>query len=160
MRSSDPLVPPALVRPRIPRVVLAIAFGVLSLGSALALIAVAAWLITRASGPPVLELTVAVVAVRALAIARGVFGYCERLASRHRAARGRPARERIFAQLAGGSIDRVSRRRVVSWSRGSVPTSITWPTPWFVESSPSVSPPCSRARAPPWLRSFRRPPQS
>ena len=113
MRSSDPLVSAlALVRPRIPRVVLAIAFGVLSLGSALALIAVAAWLITRAwQMPPVLELTAAVVAVRALAIARGVFGYCERLASHDTALRAAgTARERIFARLAGGSIDRVSRR--------------------------------------------------
>jgi ATP-binding cassette subfamily C protein CydC len=85
---------------------------VLSLGSALALIAVAAWLITRAwQMPPVLELTVAVVAVRALAIARGVFGYCERLASHDTALRAAgTARERIFARLAGGSIDRVSRR--------------------------------------------------
>lgn len=71
----------ALLAPRTPRLLLAVLFGTLALGSALALATVAAWLITRAwQMPPVLDLTVAVVAVRALGIARGVFSYCERLA--------------------------------------------------------------------------------
>ena len=70
-----------LLQPRIPRLLLAVLFGTLALGSALALATVAAWLITRAwQMPPVLDLTVAVVAVRALGISRGVFSYCERLA--------------------------------------------------------------------------------
>jgi ATP-binding cassette, subfamily C, bacterial CydC len=70
-----------LLQPRLPRLLLAVLFGVLALGSALALATVAAWLITRAwQMPPVLDLTVAVVAVRALGISRGVFSYCERLA--------------------------------------------------------------------------------
>ena len=70
-----------LSRPRVPRLLLAVLFGTLALGSALALATVAAWLITRAwQMPPVLDLTVAVVAVRALGISRGVFSYCERLA--------------------------------------------------------------------------------
>src|SRR5689334_9309042 len=70
-----------LLQPRVPRLLLAVAFGVLALGSALALATVAAWLISRAwQMPPVLDLTVAVVAVRALGISRGVFSYCERLA--------------------------------------------------------------------------------
>lgn len=70
-----------LLQPRTPRVVLAVLFGTLALGSALGLATVAAWLITRAwQMPPVLDLTVAVVAVRALGISRGVFSYCERLA--------------------------------------------------------------------------------
>lgn len=70
-----------LLRPRLPRLLLAVLFGTLALGSALALATVSAWLITRAwQMPPVLDLTVAVVAVRALGISRGVFGYCERLA--------------------------------------------------------------------------------
>lgn len=60
----------------------AIALGVLSLGSALALAGVAAWLITKAwQMPPVLDLAVAAVAVRAFGISRGVFGYCQRLVS-------------------------------------------------------------------------------
>ena len=72
-----------LLRPRLSRLLLAISFGVLSLGSALALAGVSAWLITRAwQMPPVLDLTIAVVAVRAFGISRGLFGYCERLASR------------------------------------------------------------------------------
>jgi thiol reductant ABC exporter CydC subunit len=58
----------------------AIAAGFLALGSGVGLIAVAAWLIARAAEhPPVLELTVAVVAVRALGISKGVFRYAERL---------------------------------------------------------------------------------
>ena len=70
-----------LLRPRWPRLLLAVLFGTLALGSALALATVSAWLITRAwQMPPVLDLTVAVVAVRALGISRGVFSYCERLA--------------------------------------------------------------------------------
>ena len=77
-----------LLRPRLPRLLLAIALGVLALGSALALAGISAWLITRAwQMPPVLDLTVAVVAVRALGISRGVFGYCERLASHDTALR-------------------------------------------------------------------------
>jgi ATP-binding cassette, subfamily C, bacterial CydC len=113
VRSPDPLVSALrLLRPRIPRLLLAIGFGVLSLGSALALTALSAWLITRAwQMPPVLDLTIAVVAVRALAISRGVFHYCERLASHDTAltAAGR-ARERIYAGLAGGRVDAVMRR--------------------------------------------------
>lgn len=70
-----------LLQPRLPRLVLSVLFGTLALGSALALATVAAWLITRAwQMPPVLDLTVAVVAVRALGISRGIFSYCERLA--------------------------------------------------------------------------------
>jgi ATP-binding cassette, subfamily C, bacterial CydC len=91
----------------------AIVLGALSLGSAVALIAMSAWLITRAwQMPPVLQLTVAVVTVRALAISRGVFGYCERLASHDTALRASgTGRERIYERLAFGPVDRVMRRR-------------------------------------------------
>ncbi len=101
-----------LLRPRLPRLMLAILFGVLALGSALALAGVSAWLITRAwQMPPVLDLTVAVVAVRALGISRGVFGYCERLASHDTAVRAAAdVRERLYMRLAGGPIDTVMRR--------------------------------------------------
>jgi len=48
--------------------------------AALALMATAAWLITRAAEqPPLAALTVAIVAVRALATSRGVFRYLDRL---------------------------------------------------------------------------------
>ena len=91
-----------LLRPRLPRLFLAVALGVLSLGSALALAGVSAWLITRAwQMPPVLDLSVAVVAVRALGISRGVLGYCQRLASHDTALRAASdTRERLYRRLA------------------------------------------------------------
>lgn len=101
-----------LLQPRLPRVAMAVAFGVGSLGSALALAGVSAWLITRAwEMPPVLHLTVAVVCVRALGISRGVLGYCERLASHDTALRAAgSAREQLFLRLATGPVDAVMRR--------------------------------------------------
>jgi ATP-binding cassette subfamily C protein CydC len=91
----------ALLRPRWSRLALAVTLGVLALGSALALAGVSAWLITRAwQMPPVLDLTVAVVAVRALGISRGVLGYCERLASHDTALRAAgTARTRLYRRL-------------------------------------------------------------
>ncbi len=87
-------------------------FGALSLGSALGLTAVSAWLITRAwEMPPVLHLTVAAVTVRALGISRGLLGYCERLASHDTALRAAgAAREELFTRLATGPADAVMRR--------------------------------------------------
>ncbi|MBI5337728.1 MAG: ATP-binding cassette domain-containing protein [Mycolicibacterium rufum] len=101
-----------LLRPRVSRVALAVTFGVLSLGSALALAGVSAWLITRAwQMPPVLDLTIAVVAVRAFGISRGVLGYCERLASHDTALRAAgSAREQLFSRLAAAPADTVLRR--------------------------------------------------
>lgn len=102
-----------LLRPRMPRLLLAVALASASLCSALALAAVSAWLITRAwEMPPVLDLAVAVVAVRALAISRGVFHYCGRLASHDTALRAAgSAREQTYRRLATGPIDAVMRRR-------------------------------------------------
>ena len=90
---------------------LAIALGSLSLGSALALAGVSAWLITRAwQMPPVLDLSVAVVAVRTLGISRGVLGYCERLASHDTALRAADsARSEIYRRLAHGPADVTAR---------------------------------------------------
>ncbi|MFC9789270.1 thiol reductant ABC exporter subunit CydC [Rhodococcus sp. NPDC127528] len=86
------------------RVLAAIAAGVATLGSALALAALSAWLITRAwQMPPVLDLSVAVVAVRALGISRGLFRYLERLATHDAALRGTvAARAGIYRRLAAG----------------------------------------------------------
>jgi len=100
-----------LLRPRLPRLLLAVALGVLSLGSALALAGVSAWLITRAwQMPPVLDLTVAVVSVRALGISRGVLGYCQRLASHDTALRAAAsARETLYRRLADAPADVVMR---------------------------------------------------
>ncbi len=105
MRPSDPLPAAAsLLRPRLSRVLAAITLGVLSQGSALALAGVSAWLITRAwQMPPVLDLSVAVVAVRTFAISRGVLNYCERLATHDTALRAAStARTRIYQRLAEG----------------------------------------------------------
>ena len=94
----------ALLRPRLPRVLAAIALGVLSLGSALALAGVAAWLITRAwQMPPVLDLSVAAVAVRMFAISRAVLHYCERLVTHDTALRAAgTARVQVYQRLARG----------------------------------------------------------
>ena len=105
MPRSDPLLAAfTLLRPRLPRILAAIALGVLSLGSALALAGVSAWLITRAwQMPPVLDLSVAVVAVRTFAISRGVLHYCERLATHDTALRAAgTARAQIYSRLARG----------------------------------------------------------
>ncbi|MFI8963213.1 thiol reductant ABC exporter subunit CydD [Streptomyces sp. NPDC053493] len=64
------------------RVVLALLLGSLALASAVGLMAVSGWLISRASEqPPVLYLMVAVTATRAFGIGRAVFRYAERLVS-------------------------------------------------------------------------------
>ncbi|MFD7610098.1 thiol reductant ABC exporter subunit CydD [Streptomyces sp. NPDC059828] len=64
------------------RLVLALLLGSLALGSAVGLMAVSGWLISRASEqPPVLYLMVAVTATRAFGIGRAVFRYAERLVS-------------------------------------------------------------------------------
>ncbi|MBD8505873.1 thiol reductant ABC exporter subunit CydC [Hoyosella sp. G463] len=87
------------------RTLLAILAATITLGSALALAAVSAWLIMRAFAmPPVLDLTVAVVAVRALGISRGVFRYLDRLATHDIALRGTvAARTTLYRRLATGN---------------------------------------------------------
>lgn len=102
-----------LMRPRRAELAAAVALGALSLGSALALTAVSAWLITRAwQMPPILDLTIAVVAVRALGISRAVFGYLERLVSHDTALRAAgTARQGIYRRLACGPADVATRLR-------------------------------------------------
>ena len=112
MLASDPLVAALqLLRPRLPRLLLSIALGVLSLGSALALAGISAWLITRAwQMPPVLDLSIAVVAVRTFAISRGVLHYCERLVAHDTALRAAgTARAQIYSRLAHGPADAATR---------------------------------------------------
>ncbi len=114
-----------LLRPRLPRLVLAVSLGSAALGSALALAGVSAWLITRAwERPPILELTVAVVAVRLFGISRGVLGYCERLASHDVALRaaGR-ARTELYRRLCAAppaTVLRLSSGELVSRAGASV----------------------------------------
>ncbi|MFF5719561.1 thiol reductant ABC exporter subunit CydD [Streptomyces buecherae] len=78
----------AVGRERRGRFALALLFGSLALGSAVGLMAVSGWLISRASQqPPVLYLMVAVTATRAFGIGRAVFRYAERLVSHDAALR-------------------------------------------------------------------------
>ena len=64
------------------RLALAVFLGAMAIGCGVGLLAVSAWLISRASlQPPILELEVAIVAVRAFGIGKGVFRYAERLTS-------------------------------------------------------------------------------
>ncbi|NEC18801.1 ABC transporter, partial [Streptomyces parvus] len=61
---------------------LALLLGSLAVGSAVGLMAVSGWLISRASEePPVMYLMMAVTATRAFGIGRAVFRYAERLVS-------------------------------------------------------------------------------
>jgi ATP-binding cassette subfamily C protein CydC len=83
------------------RLLLAVSAGVLAAGSAVALLATSAWLITGASAqPPVLLLLVPIVAVRAFGVGRGVFRYVERLVGHDAAYRVLgETRARITARL-------------------------------------------------------------
>ena len=83
------------------RLLLAAVAGAAALGSAVALLATSAWLISRAAEhPPVLYLMVAIVAVRALGLARGVLRYVERLVGHDAALRILVTiRERLFRSL-------------------------------------------------------------
>lgn len=69
-----------LAHPDLWRIALAALLGFLALASAVGLLVVSAWLISRASQqPPILHLQVGIVAVRALGISRGLLRYAERL---------------------------------------------------------------------------------
>ena len=90
-----------LALPQARRLWTAIAFGVLSAGCAVALLAVSAWLITRAAEQPALMyISAAVVGVRAFALGRAFFRYLERLAGHDAAFRQLAGvRARFFARL-------------------------------------------------------------
>ena len=95
------------------RVALAVLLGTLALGCAVALAAVSAWLIARASQlPPVLSLSVATVAVRAFGIGRGVLRYVDRLVSHDVALRGMATlRTALYERLAAGRPEATLRLR-------------------------------------------------
>ncbi len=64
------------------RLTLGVFLGAMAIGCGVGLMAVSAWLISSAAlRPPILELEVAIVAVRAFGLGRGVFRYAERLVS-------------------------------------------------------------------------------
>jgi thiol reductant ABC exporter CydC subunit len=91
----------ALVRPLRGRLVLAALAGAATTAAGIALLATSGFLIARAAQHPnVTALAVAVVAVRALGIGRGVFRYAERLTSHDVAFRVMAdVRVRIYARL-------------------------------------------------------------
>ncbi|TWD72429.1 ATP-binding cassette subfamily C protein CydC [Kribbella amoyensis] len=85
------------------RLGLALLAGVLASASSVALLATAAWLIvTAAAQPPVLTLMVAIVAVRAFGVGRGVFRYVERLA-------GHDAAYRVLGKTRSQMTERIER---------------------------------------------------
>lgn len=99
------------IRPK--QLVMPVLAGAGALGSAVALAAVSAWLVARASQhPPVVAVSLAVVAVRGLGVSRGVLRYVERLASHGVALRALVGlRARLYASLAGGRPEAVARLR-------------------------------------------------
>jgi len=88
-------------RPATGALLLAVFAGVGAAGAGVGLMATAAWLISRAAlHPPVLHLMVAIVAVRAFGISRGVLRYLERLAGHDGALRVlAELRVRLFTRL-------------------------------------------------------------
>ncbi|MGS2614199.1 thiol reductant ABC exporter subunit CydC [Micromonospora sp. LZ34] len=91
-----------LARPYLGRLLGAGLLAAVTEFAGLALMATATWLLMSAAGrPPLDRLTVAIVAVRALAISRGVFRYTERLAGHDAVLRlVTDVRARVFATLA------------------------------------------------------------
>jgi ATP-binding cassette, subfamily C, bacterial CydC len=90
-------------RPAAGGLLLAVLAGVGAAGAGVGLMATAAWLISRAAlHPPVLHLMVAIVAVRAFGIGRGVLRYVERLV-------GHDAALRVLAELRARLFTRLER---------------------------------------------------
>jgi ATP-binding cassette, subfamily C, bacterial CydC len=99
----DPLVRAVLaLEPDWWRTAGAVLAGAAALGCAIGLLASSAWMISRAAQrPSVVVLSVAVVAVRAMGVGRGVLRYVERLVSHDVALRGvARLRETVYARLA------------------------------------------------------------
>ncbi|GLZ49854.1 glutathione/cysteine ABC transporter permease/ATPase [Actinomycetospora sp. NBRC 106375] len=91
----------AVARPHGGRLALAVLLGAGALGSAVALTATSAWLISAAAlQAPLLTLMVAIVAVRAFGLSKGVLRYLERLVSHDAALRlGADLRVRVWQAL-------------------------------------------------------------
>ncbi|GGR36258.1 thiol reductant ABC exporter subunit CydC [Agromyces mediolanus] len=103
MSRTDPATRRALreAMPPLPRLLPAVLAGIASGGSAVALLAASAWLITRAAEqPPILFLSLGIVGVRAFALSRAVFRYLERLA-------GHDAAFRQLAAVRAGVYERM-----------------------------------------------------
>lgn len=103
----------AFVRPAIGRYLAAVALGTLAAAFAIALTAVSAWLIVRASETPaIMYLLVAIVGVRFFGLGRAVLRYCERLVTHDAVFVSTTAlRRRLWASLAArGASSRVLQR--------------------------------------------------
>ncbi|WP_434317574.1 hypothetical protein [Leifsonia sp. P73] len=110
----------------------AIALGALSGGSAVALLGVSAWLITRASEQPaLLYISMAVVGVRAFALGRAFFRYLERLVG-HDAAFRRlgDIRADLFARLVPLGPDGVGAGEGATGRPAAASCSRGWRTTW------------------------------
>jgi ATP-binding cassette subfamily C protein CydC len=93
-----------LAQPTLKQFLPGLLLGILASASAVALLATAAWLITRAAEqPPILYLGFAIVGVRAFALGRAFFRYVERIVSHDAAFRG-------LARLRGGILERLIPR--------------------------------------------------
>lgn len=111
-----------LVRPELKRLAAAALLGVLAMVCSIGLLATSAWLISRAAEhPPVLYLSVAIVAVRAFGIGRGVLRYAERLVG-HDAAFRVLGRTRIQAWL---DLDRAAPAGLGGTRTGDLLTRVT-----------------------------------
>jgi ATP-binding cassette subfamily C protein CydCD len=101
------------------RGLVAVALGAIGQLSSLGLLATSAWLITTSSlRPPILTLTVAIAAVRAFALVRGLGRYGERLFSHDLAlrllARVRVSSYRHLERLVPGGLGEIERGDVIS----------------------------------------------
>jgi ATP-binding cassette, subfamily C, bacterial CydC len=91
----------ALSRPHAARLAAAAVLGALAIGAGIGLLATSGYLISRAAQrPPILELSVAIVAVRFFGVSRAVLRYLERLAGHDATLRALGTmRARLFARL-------------------------------------------------------------
>ena len=114
LRRTDPLrrAEQALEIP-VGRLLAAVGSAAATLAAAFALAAMSAYLVTRAwTMPPVLDLSVAVVMVRGLGVARGVFRWIDRMVTHDVALRGVVSlRTNLFTALASRSDDALFRLR-------------------------------------------------
>ncbi|WP_350275819.1 thiol reductant ABC exporter subunit CydC [Kribbella sp. HUAS MG21] len=111
-----------VARPELKRLIAAALLGVLAMACSIGLMATSAWLISRAAEhPPVLYLTVAIVAVRAFGIGRGVLRYAERLVG-HDAAFRVLARTRVQAWI---DLDRAAPAGLGGTRAGDLLTRVT-----------------------------------
>ncbi|GAA2806827.1 thiol reductant ABC exporter subunit CydC [Kribbella solani] len=112
----------SVVRPELRRLAAAALLGALAMACSIGLMATSAWLISRAAQhPPVLYLTVAIVAVRAFGIGRGALRYAERLVG-HDAAFRVLGRTRVRAWI---DLDRAAPAGLGGTRAGDLLTRVT-----------------------------------